>query len=215
MNSAIGRIATMGLCGGAVAATAVAKPKTQRGEHNLNKFTTAVGLGSLAATPYIVKNVVKNHPVTSTRIAGKTGAVIEAGTEYAVKYGKKAANYVSKSYDKIACTETGGKAIKILQKAFSKVKNSVFGKKLTEKIASGLNKIKSNVTVQKAVTKAAEALKNFASSSTIKKGAIGLIAAGVALLAYGGFKIITNFYKKEGAIDQKYKDIEVMDKYLA
>jgi hypothetical protein len=58
-------------------------------------------------------------------------------------------------------------------------------------------------------------LKTFAKSSTAKKGAIGLVAAGVALLAYAGIKTITNYYKKEGAIDQKYKDMEVMDKILA
>lgn len=210
MNSAIGRIATMGLCGGTVAATAVAKPKTQKGEHNFNKFQTTVRLGALAATPFLIKEAVKANPRGTVKLAQHTGAAIEKGAEYAVKYGKQAAEFVSKNKN----NKYVESATKVMKDLFSTFKNSKIGKKVLDVVKKSAQKVTSNNTVQNVVTKAANALKNFAKAPATKKGKIGLIAAGVALLAYGGFKIITNFYKKEGAIDQKYQDMRVMDNYL-
>lgn len=193
MISSVGRFGAMGLCGGTIAAAAVARPKTQKGEHNLNKFSTAIGLGSLAATPYLVKQAVKANPALATKVATKVGSGIEKAAEYATKYGQKAVNSA----------------------AFNKVKSTKIGSKVIDAVTKVAKKVTSNKTVQKVDTKTAEALKKFASSSAKQKGVYALAAAGVALLAYAGIKTITNFYKKEGAIDQKYKDMEIMDKVLA
>jgi uncharacterized membrane protein YebE (DUF533 family) len=70
----------MGLCGGTIAAAAVARPKTQKGEHNVNKFTTALGLGSLAATPYLVRQAVKANPELATKVATKENADVAKAT---------------------------------------------------------------------------------------------------------------------------------------
>lgn len=200
MNIGVGKAAVYGLCGGTIAG-AVIKPKTQSGEHAANKLSTGVTLGALAATPYLVKSIVTKNPRSTVKIANQAGKTIEKGIEYAAKYGKKALNsdFVQKN----------------CRGLYVKFKNTKIGQKIINAVNKGIYKISSNKTVQKVVTKATEALKTFAKSSTTKKGAIGLVAAGVALLAYAGIKTITNYYKKEGAIDQKYKDMEVMDKILA
>ena len=211
----VAKYGAVGLVGGSIAGAAVIKPKTQKGEHALNKFSTAVGLGALATTPYLVKNLAKNNPESTLKIAHKTGAAIEKGAEYAVKYGKKISEYAQNSRIKILSTETGAKAVGYIKKAISAVKNSKIGQKVANVVSKYAKQVVSNKTVQKVATKAAEALKTFAKSSTTKKGAIGLVAAGVALLAYAGFKTITNYYKKEGAIDQKYQDMKVMNELLS
>ena len=203
----VGRLTTLGLCGGTVAAATAIRPKTQNGEHAANKISTAVGLGTLAAAPYLVKQAVKANPKTAVKIAHATGNAIEKGAEYAVKYGKKSLEFIKKT----AGTEKGSKVVSFVQK----LKKSKLGSKIMDKIYSVTQTISKNATVQKVSTKVAEALKKFAKSSTTKKGVIGLAAAGVALLAYAGIKTITNYYKKEGAIDQKYKDMEVMNEVLA
>ncbi len=77
MISAVGRLATMGLVGGTVAGATVAKPKTQKGEHNFNKFQTTVRLGALAATPFLIKEAVKVNPEGAAKLAQKAGAGIE------------------------------------------------------------------------------------------------------------------------------------------
>lgn len=203
MISAAGKLATMGLVGGTVAGTAVAKPKTQKGEHNFNKFQTTVRLGALAATPFLIKEAVKANPRGTVKLAQHTGAAIEKGAKYAVEYGKKAAEFVSKNKN----NKYVESATKIVKDLFNTFKNSKIGKKVINVVKESVKKIASNSTVKKVVVKAEKALKDFAKAPTTKKGKIGLIAAGAALLAYGGFKIITNFYKKEGAIDQKYDDL--------
>lgn len=196
----VARYGALGLVGGTIAGATI-KPKTRNGEHSVNKFSTAVGLGALAVTPYLVKQAVKANPKTAVKIAHATGNAIEKGIKYAAKYGKKAldSDFVQKN----------------CRGLYVKFKNTKIGQKVIDAVNKGIYKVSSNKAVQKVATKAAEALKKFASSSTAKKGAIGLAATGVALLAYAGIKTITNYYKKEGAIDQKYKDMEVMDNMLA
>ena len=210
MNIGAGKAAVYGLCGGTIAG-AVIKPKTQSGEHAANKFSTVAGLGTLAVTPYLVKQAAKANPKAAEKIAHATGNAIEKGAEYAVKYGKKAGEYIKKA----AASENGKKVVSFAEKVVNKFKNSKICSKIIKKVGEIANKVASNATVQKTIAKVTEGLKTFAKSSTTKKGLIGLAASGVALLAYAGIKTITNYYKKEGAIDQKYKDMEVMDKMLA
>ena len=200
----VGRFTALGLCGGTVAAATAIRPKTQNGEHAANKISTAVGLGTLAATPYLVKQAVKANPALANKAIQYTGAGIEKAAEYVAKYGKKAAQ-----------SATGKKAVGFLSKVFDKVKSTKIGSKVINTIKSGISKIASNSTVKNIATKVADAAKNFMKAPTATKGKYALIAAGVGLLAYAGYKTITGFFKKEGAIDQKYKDMEVMDKMLA
>ncbi len=195
----VARYGALGLVGGTIAGATI-KPKTRNGEHSVNKFSTAVGLGALAATPYLVKQAVKANPELATKVATKVGAGIEKATEYAAK----AAN-----------SDTARKAINYISAAFHKVKSTKIGSKVVDAVTKFAKKVASNKTVQNVATKASAALKKFAMESPAGKGKIALIATGFALLAYAGYKTITNFYKKEGAIDQKYKDMEIMDKVLA
>ena len=189
MNIDVGKAAVYGLCGGTIAGAAIGKPKTQSGEHAANKFSTAVSLGALATTPYLVKQAVKANPRTYVKVANKAGHAIE-----------KVIKYVKEPLGK-AITNFG----KYTRKAISEIKNEKLKNKLFDKFEK----------FGKYEPKVSKKVEEFLKSSTTKKGAIGLAAAGVALLAYAGIKTITNYYKKEGAIDQKYKDMEVMDNMLA
>ena len=211
MISSVGKIATMGFVGGTAAGASVAKPKTQKGEHNFNKFQTTVRLGALAATPFLVKEAVKANPRGAVKLAQHTGAEIVKAKRFAVEYYQKGLAYIKKA----ANSENGKKAVSFAEKVINKFKNSKIGKNIINNVVKIAKKVSSNATVQKVATKAAEALQKFAKASTAKKGAIGLVAAGTALLVYAGLKTITNYYKKEGAIEQKYKDIEVMNNILA
>ena len=185
----VAKYGALGIVGGTIAGAAIGKPKTQSGEHAANKFSTAVSLGALATTPYLVKQAVKANPRTYVKVANKAGHAIE-----------KVIKYVKEPLGK-AITNFGI----YTRKAISKIKNEKLKNKLFDKFENFGMKYEPKVSKK---------VEEFLKSSTTKKGAIGLAAAGVALLAYAGFKTITNYYKKEGAIDQKYKDMEVMDKIL-
>ena len=209
MNIGAWKAAVYGLCGGTIAG-AVIKPKTQSGEHAANKFSTVAGLGTLAVTPYLVKQAVKANPELAKKVATKTGVAIEKGAEYAVKYGKKAGEYIKKA----AASENGKKVISFAEKVVNKFKNTKFGEKILNMInKAGKTKIKGKPV--EILFDLANNLRKFIEAPAAKKGKIAIVAAGVALLAYAGIKTITNYYKKEGAIDQKYKDMEVMDNMLA
>lgn len=196
----VAKYGALGIVGGTVAGAAIGRPKTQSGEHAANKFSTAIGLGALATTPYLAKSIVSKNPRTTVKVANQAGKAIEKGIEYAAKYGKKAldSDFVQKN----------------CRGLYVKFKNTKIGQKVIDAVNKGIYKVSSNKTVQKIATKAAEALEKFVKSPTTKKGKIGLIVGGAALLAYAGFKTITNYYKKEGAIDQKYKDMNVMNNLL-
>lgn len=102
-----------------------------------------------------------------------------------------------------------------IEKAIKYVKSNSFGAQMIDKIKSGVKEISKNKSAQEVTAKITKKLQKFAKSSTAKKGKTGLIVAGTVLLALAGIKTITNYFKKEGAIDQKYKDMEVMNNLLA
>ena len=207
MYSAVGKAVAMGAGCGSVAAVSCVKPKTQNGEHLQNKFTTVAGLGALAAAPYGVKYLIKNNPETAAKVFEKTGSFIEKAAKYT-------ADKAPKLYEKIAKSKAGQKAAEYIKKG----KTSSFGQKLTKYVAETFSKVKTyvakNKTISNAATKIANAAEKFVKAPTAAKGKYALLAAGVGLLAYTAFKGITNYYKKEGAIDQKYKDIEIMSKLV-
>lgn len=192
MISSVGKLASMGLVGGTIAGASIVKPKTKKGEENLNKFQTVTSLGALTATPFLVKEAIKTNPIATAKV------------EYHVGNGiTKAAEYVNKAIK----GETGSKVVSFVSKLFNKVKTSTVGSKVVDAVSKVVKKVASNNTVQKVATKVAEGLKKFSSATKIGKGKYALIAAGVSLLAYAGYKVITNFYKKEGSIEQKYDDL--------
>ena len=188
----IGKLATYGLMGGVVTATVV-KPKTKAGEHLQNKAGTALGLGLLATTPYLAKQAVKANPKLAEKVAFKTGTFIEKAAKYVAE---KAPKVVAK----IKGTSVGEKALKGLK---------TFVKNVAKKTGKFLNSNpKYKIAVRNVVKKVANGIEKFAKAPTAAKGKYALIAGGVALLAYTALKGITNYYKKEGAIDQKYADMK-------
>ena len=173
--------------------------RARKNEHAANKFSTTLGLGALASTAYLVKEVSKTKPSLARRAEYYTG-----------KYIEKTAQYCK---DALKST-TGKKITNCITSVNNKLKSSALAQKIAKTAREIVNKLSSNKTVSNVISKVSKKLQNFPNMSKLSKGRIVLKTAGVALLAYAGFKTITNYYKKEGAIDQKYKDMEVMNKLL-
>ncbi len=180
MAGLVGKVGTAGLVGVA-SAIALRRTNTEGGEKRVNNFSTAAGLGALGGLAYAGKVLVKKNPQVVEKAALKTGTFIE-----------KAIKFVA------------DKAPIVL----NKIKSNKFGKKALDVAAKvtkkAVNVVKNNSTLSKLANKATVAIKKFAGMSTAKKGKVGLIAAGVALLATLGLNLVKNHYKKEGAIEQKY-----------
>ena len=188
----IGKLATYGLMGGVVTAAAV-KPKTKAGEHFQNKAGTVFGLGVLATTPYLAKRAVKGNPKLADKVAMKTGTFIKK----AAKYADDTISFVDA---KIQGTKVGAKVLAGLK---------TFAAKVAKKTGKFLNSNpKYKIVVRNVVKKVANGIEKFAKAPTATKGKYALITGGTALLAYAVLKGITNYYKREGAIDQKYADLK-------
>ena len=179
----IGSVARYSLIGGTVAMVAGIKPQTKGEEHFQNRMSTAATIGLIGATPFAVKHVIKAKPGLVSKVALKTGNAVE-----------KVMVYVADKFPKIIV----------------KVKNTKIGAKVLEYAAKAGTKVKefivSSPSLKKYATKAIDVLEKFAKATTATKGKYALLAAGVSLLAYTAFKTVTNYYKKEGAIDQKYSN---------
>ena len=192
-NLTAGNVAGYGILVGTTAIVAGIKPKTQKGEHLNNKARTAIGLGGVAFLPYAAKKAAKANPVLVDKIALKTGTFIE-----------KAAKYVAKNAPKVVAkikgTKVGAKVLDGLK---------TFAVKVAKKTGKFLNSNpKYKIAVRNVVKKVANGIEKFAKAPTATKGKYALITGGAALLAYTALKGVTNYYKKEGAIDQKYADLK-------
>ena len=202
--------------GAALVSSAVSKPKTQKGEKRLNNISTAAGLGAVTALGIVGKDLLKTTKATSFE---KVGKYIEKTAEYA----KKAANsdtvksvkeHVSIVAENAKSTKVGKAVADGISKVINKAKTTKAGKAVTEVLTNAINTVKSNKILKNAVTKIGEYVNKFTKAPTAAKGKYALIGAGAALLAYGTYKLVANFFKKEGAIDQTYNDLREQYKHM-
>ena len=188
MNSMVGKIATYGTLGVIPGMVVLSNPKTEKGEKVKNRVTSTAGLVALGVTPSMVKDIVARKPELAGKVYAKTGTLLE-----------KAGEYVAKKAPVV----------------FKKIRSTKVGKKVTNKIIKGminvLEKWEQNPSMRSAkiADKVANALEKFAKMPTAQKGKVGLIVAGIALLTTAAVKLFKNHYKKEGAIEKKYDDLEV------
>ena len=161
------------------------RAKTHQGEQAANNLQTGLALGALAGMPYATKLV-----------PAKSACKIFQNTGFAVE---KAINYV------------GNKSPKIIQQLTDKLNSTKLGPKILETGHKVANKVtgfvKNNKVLSEIVNKSKGALNKFMNASTKQKGKYALIATGVTLLAGLATKVITNHYKKSGAIDYKYNEL--------
>lgn len=172
----------------------------QQAEHFQNKVSTAAGLTLATALPAAAMVAVKKNPEKALKIATKTGAGIEKAAKYIAE---KAPALVSK----IKGSKVGSTVINKAEKAAEKVMSTSAGKSFASKITGAFKKFAALPAVKKAVNYVSSAVSKFAKAPTATKGKYALLAAGIGLGAYVVGKLVTNYYRKEGAIDQKYYDM--------
>lgn len=177
----IGSIARYGLVGATVATVVGLKPNTKGEERFQNKMSTAATLGLLATAPSAAKYIVSKNPDAVAKAALKTGKAVEKVMKYA-------ADKLPGVIKKIKNTKIGAKALTYLSGAYKNLKKFIVSKPLLKEGAA----------------KVVDALRKFVKAPAATKGKYALIAAGVGLLAYAAHKTIAHYYKKEGAIEQKY-----------
>lgn len=177
--------------------------RAKSNEHAANKFSTAVGLSTLAAGSLILQHTANKNPVYIKKVEYNTG-----------KYVEKIQNYIHKKYYKAVHSKKGQIIIEQIKNKYSELKKSNLGTKISERISSITEKIKSNKSVQKNINDIITKWHKFTKGCKVTKGKYALVAAGIGLVSYLANKIISNYYKKEGAIDQKYRDVEVMNNIL-
>jgi len=175
----------------------------RKNEHTKNKCTTAAGLGTLAASSLTLQYLSNKNPEYLKNIQNKTG-----------KYVENAQNYVKTKYFQVVDSEKGRKIIEQIKQKYSEFKKTDLGSKITEKINSIAEKIKSDKSIKKIIKEIDSKWHKFTKGRKFTKGKYALVTAGIGIVSYVAHKLISNYYKKEGAIDQKYKDMEVMNKIL-
>ena len=175
-----------GTCGGlGLMAIAAAKPRTERAEKTRNSIYTAADLGALAATPYLVKEVVLRNPEPVKKVVLKTGNLIE---RIIVFFENKAPIII----ERVRASKFGVRVLDALTRASEMV--VVF--------------VKKNEVLKNIAKKTIAVLEKFVAAPAATKGKYGLIAGGVLLLTHLALKTIKNHYRKDGAIEQKYADLK-------
>ena len=158
---------------------------------NTEKFTndtlTTAGVAATGAAAYGVSNFITRDPMKARRIYQATDKYVKQGYNKAADYGKKALDYVNKNETVKKAT---GKISKWLKKGFDVIADTNFGKN----VAKRFNK--------------------FTKLSGAKRGKYMLIAAGVALAGGIIVSLIRNHDRNDGAIDQKYRDINTLSAIL-
>lgn len=181
MTGLVGKVATLGLAGGLVSPLVLTNPKTEKGEKVRNLAVTTAGTAAITGLTLATKDFVARNPQTVEKVALKAGTFMEKAMKFV-------ADKAPKVIDKIKTTKVGNKVLGVVSKVAKKA-GEVIGK---------------NANLKNVVQKVVDAVKNFGKMPTAQKGKVGLIVAGVTLLAAGALNLIKNHYKKEGAIEQKY-----------
>ena len=177
--------------------------RARNNEHKVNKYSTAAGLGTLAAGSLTLQYLSNKNPEYLKDIQNKTG-----------KYVENAQNYIKNQYSQAVNSEKGKEIIEQIKQKYSELKKTDLGSKITEKFNSIAEKIKSDKSVKKIIKEIDSKWHKFTKGRKFTKGKYALVAAGIGIVSYVAHKLISNYYKKEGAIDQKYQDMRVMDNYL-
>ena len=165
------------------------KAKSQ--EKFANNFGTAVALAGTGGAAYAVNTVAKANPKKMVKLYKAADKYVTKGLDFAMTYGGKA-------LEKINSTKIGNKITT----------------KLGEWITKAGKKIGKTEKGKKVITKVIDAVEKFASSSSAKRGKYMLVAAGLAAVVGGAIHIIRQHDRNDGAIDQKYNDINALSKII-
>ena len=188
MANLVGKMSALGMAGGVVAPLILTNPKTEKGEKVRNTAKTATGMAAIIATPFAVQGFVSRKPEVAEKVAAKAGTLIEKGLKYL-------ADKTPVVVNKIKTSKVGKKALEVLDKP---------GRKVVGALKDALKK---SPKAEGIVDKVVKAFKEFPSLPAVKKGRVGIAVAGVALLATAAAKLLKNYYKNEGKIEQKYEDL--------
>lgn len=152
----------------------------EKREKMRNNISTAAGTGAVLATGYGVRKFLQSNPEKAVKLYEAADKYIGAGLEKTFEGFSWVSNQLKK-------TKIGKKAVDSLYKGIQKVAKTNTGKKVVKKILSFMDKADK--------------------MGAAKRGKYALVAAGLTLAAGLIISMVRNHDKKEGAIEQKYKDI--------
>ncbi len=161
--------------------------KAEKKEKFFNDLSTNVGVGSTVAAGYGAHALLKNNPKKAIQLYQATDKYLFMGLE---------------------------KASTFMGKVINKIKGTKVGKKVADKTYNGLRKAVKNDTVKRSLKKIMNSLEKVVNMSSAKRGKYALLGAGIALATGLVVKMIRNHDKKEGAIEQKYQDMNTLSTIL-
>ena len=156
-------------------------------ENRINNISTAAGIAVTGALGYGVTHYITKDPAKARKIYQSTNKYANKGYDKALKYGKKALDYVNKNE---TVKKTTGKISEWLKKGLDAFSKTDIGKVVANK------------------------LDKFSKLSGAKRGKYMLLAVGVAVLGGAIVNMIRQHDRNDGAINQKYKDISTLSRVL-
>ena len=165
--------------------------KAKNNEKFANDFGAAMAVAGTGITAYGVNTMARYNPKTAVKIYKGTDKYAAIGLEKTSKYGKQFLDFINKNkYVKIATDKIG------------------------EWFMDGAKRIGKTKTGKNIITKLLEKIEKFCTSSSAKRGKYMLIGAGIAAIAGTLIHIVRQHDRNDGAIDQKYKDINTLSAIL-
>lgn len=152
----------------------------QKREKMRNDGVAVAKIGAVGATVLGAQKYLSNHPDKAAKLYTNTGT------------------YLTKGFSK---------ARGFLTKCLEKINNTNLGKNVLDKVQSGLNSIKNTGIGKKVANTVIKYADKISKMPVDKLGKYSLATAGIVLAAGLIIKAVRSHDKKEGAIEQKYKDI--------
>lgn len=171
--------------------------RAKKAEKRANNLSTITGTAVLAGIPYAVSKFKLLDTVPMARAEYFLSNKIEKVMEKFTKYCRNAHDYAMKTLNN---TRTNN------PKLYNKFAKS--------KVAELLDKIINSGTTWDTICKIKGKYRDFKQLSKINQGKKVFITVGIGLLACAGYKLLSHYFRKDGAIDQKYNDIENFSKLL-
>ena len=160
-------------------------------EKTANNIVTGLGLGATGVLAYSANTLAKANPKKAVKVYQGVDKYVDIGLEKGYEYSNKFVKFISKNK---------------------------YGKKIVDKLSGwfmkGAKKVGKTESGKKFITKALEKFEKFSNLSSAKRGKYMLLTAGIAALASTAIHLIRQHDRNDGAIDQKYNDIDKLSRVL-
>lgn len=165
--------------------------RARSSEKFANNLGATMAVAATGLSAYGVHAMAKYNPKTTVKIYKATDKYFATGMDNILKYGKKCLDYINKNE---SVKKVTGKFGEWFKNGFKKIGKTKTGKNIINKVLDKFEK--------------------FCTSSSAKRGKYLLVGAGIAAVAGTLIHIVRQHDRNEGAIDQKYKDVNALSAIL-